>query len=538
MTVAELLVAGLKGAGTRAIFGMPGGGSNLDVIDAARRAGLRFVLSQTETGGALMAAAQAEITGAPGACLCTLGPGVSSIVNGVAHAFLDRVPLVVMTDAIESGPARFEHQRLPHDALLASITKASMALTAERPDSVQAAIELATSHPAGPVHFDCAAPAMSADVSLTAVADGLRQRLEKAVGARTAPEPPQPSERACQLLRDARRPVLIAGLDARPPGCAAALGALCGRRVFPVFATYKAKGAIADDHPSYAGLFTLGEIERPLIERADLIITAGLDAVELLPRVSRYRQPFIHCAASYPEGQFPPGDHLSMPLTHALEAIDAHLNAALEWNAADIARHRDAQRAAVMMAGEGLSPGEAVTIVAEATRAARHVTVDAGAHMFPAMTLLPADRPGRILISNGLSTMGFALPAAIGAALLAPDDPVVALTGDAGLLMCVGELRTAVREQLRVIVVVMADDELSLIRIKQDRRGLPSQGVRLGEMDWPGLARAMGCPGASASSPDELARAMAAAMDRPGPSLVEARIDPSGYSRMLQAIRG
>ena len=257
MTVAELLVAGLKGAGTRAIFGMPGGGSNLDVIDAARRAGLRFVLSQTETGGALMAAAQAEITGAPGACLCTLGPGVSSIVNGVAHAFLDRVPLVVMTDAIESGPARFEHQRLPHDALLARITKASMALTAERPDSVQAAIELASSHPAGPVHFDCAAPAMSADVSLTAVADGLRQRL-KAVAACTAPEPPQPSERACQLLRDARRPVLIAGLDARAPGSAAALGVLCGRRAFPVFVTYKAKGAIADDHPSYAGLFTLG----------------------------------------------------------------------------------------------------------------------------------------------------------------------------------------------------------------------------------------------------------------------------------------
>jgi acetolactate synthase-1/2/3 large subunit len=158
--------------------------------------------------------------------------------------------------------------------------------------------------------------------------------------------------------------------------------------------------------------------------------------------------------------------------------------------------------------------------------------------MFPAMTLLPADRPGRILISNGLSTMGFALPAAIGAGLLSPGDPVVAITGDAGLLMCAGELRTAARERLRVIVVVMADDELSLIRIKQDRRGLLSEGIHLGEMDWPGLARAMGCRGASASTPDELARTVAAAMDHPGPSLVEARIDPSVYSRMLQAIRG
>src|SRR5215813_3532677 len=99
-TVADIIVRRLREAGVRALFGMPGGGSNLDLLESAGRSGLPFVLSHTETAGALMACAQAELTGAPGACLATIGPGVASLVNGAAHAFLDRVPLMLLTDAI------------------------------------------------------------------------------------------------------------------------------------------------------------------------------------------------------------------------------------------------------------------------------------------------------------------------------------------------------------------------------------------------------------------------------------------------------
>src|SRR5262252_7302103 len=106
-TVADYAVRSLKDAGVRMLFGVPGGGGNLDLIEAARRAGLPFVLTATETAAAIAALAQAEVTGAPGVCLTTLGPGAASVVNGVACAFLDRVPLVVFTD---SGPEPFEHQ--------------------------------------------------------------------------------------------------------------------------------------------------------------------------------------------------------------------------------------------------------------------------------------------------------------------------------------------------------------------------------------------------------------------------------------------
>jgi acetolactate synthase-1/2/3 large subunit len=158
--------------------------------------------------------------------------------------------------------------------------------------------------------------------------------------------------------------------------------------------------------------------------------------------------------------------------------------------------------------------------------------------MFPATTLWPVGEPNQMLISNGLSTMGFALPAAIGAALHDRARSVVALTGDGGLLMCVGELAAAVRERLNIIVIVFADDALSLIQIKQAQRGLMPAGVALGRVNWAALAESFGAAGFAASNEAELDAALAQATAVRGPSLIEARIDPSDYGRTLRAVRG
>jgi acetolactate synthase-1/2/3 large subunit len=176
------------------------------------------------------------------------------------------------------------------------------------------------------------------------------------------------------------------------------------------------------------------------------------------------------------------------------------------------------------------------------------VTVDAGAHMFPATMLWPVAEPNGMLISNGLSTMGFALPAAIGAALIrrqsapeevaAPDPPVVALTGDGGLLMCAGELLTAVRERLHIVIIVFADASLSLIDIKQRHRQLPSAGVTLGSIDWCGVAASVGAAAHCAATEGQLRTALASALSHRGPTLIEARIDPATYGATLHTIRG
>jgi acetolactate synthase-1/2/3 large subunit len=185
-----------------------------------------------------------------------------------------------------------------------------------------------------------------------------------------------------------------------------------------------------------------------------------------------------------------------------------------------------------------LTPEDVVRIAAEGLARSARVTVDAGAHMFPATMLWPVYDPNQMLISNGLSTMGFALPAAIGAALADRDRPVVALTGDGGLLICAAELLTAVREKLRIIVIVFSDASLSLIEIKQQRRQYPSAGVALGSVKWPALAESLGAAGFVATNEAELEAALDQAIRVNGPSLVEARIDPSDYASMLEEIRG
>ena len=178
-----------------------------------------------------------------------------------------------------------------------------------------------------------------------------------------------------------------------------------------------------------------------------------------------------------------------------------------------------------------------ISAAALASRVGR-VTVDAGAHMLPATMLWPASEPNHLLISNGLSTMGFALPAAIGAALIDRSRPVVALTGDGGLLMCVGELLTAVRERLRIIVIVFSDASLSLIEVKQQARQLPAAGVALGPIDWPALASSFGVNGRVASDEATLERAIVQALAYDGPSLIEAKIDRTNYGATLRAVRG
>ena len=270
---------------------MPGGGGNLDLVAAAGRAGLPFVLTATETAAAIAASAQAEITGAPGACLTTLGPGAASVVNGVAAAFLDRVPLAVFTDNMNAADReRYEHQRLDQTALLGSVTKASHSLRLEDVyDQLANGLLVAQGTPRGPVHFDCPG-------------DLLKQPLPNQLDVGMAHWFSDVETQDVSQLAHARRPLIIAGLNARRDADTAAIRWLCERRAIPAMVTYKAKGVVPDDHPWFAGVFTNGAIEQPLVKQSDLIITVGLDPVELLPRPWPYTATVVRFGSLYDGG--------------------------------------------------------------------------------------------------------------------------------------------------------------------------------------------------------------------------------------------
>ncbi|MEX2454200.1 MAG: thiamine pyrophosphate-dependent enzyme, partial [Rhodospirillaceae bacterium] len=557
----------LAARGIPRMCGIPGGGSSLDLIDAAARAGIDFVLCRTETAAAIMAAVTGEITGVPGVVLTGIGPGAASAVNGIAYASLERAPLLLVTDTHEDGahedgahedgahgdgahgdgahgcPAVAPpHQIFDQRALFAPVTKAQVRLA---PDSGAAEIarllDLAVAAPQGPVHVDLSAKDAAAPA---------RPAGPAAAAPAMPPRDPNAPARAAALLAASRRPVLIAGLEIRDAAGMAALRSLAERLGAPAMTTYKAKGTIADDHPLYAGLFTNAKLDYAVLDGADLAILYGVDPVEMIPG------PWRSNAATIVLGRAP---GLAFPFTPDAEIVGAPdaaaaalMDAALppdrkagrntDWKAGEIAALRRRLRDAVAMPAVRGDGGRTADAVVDAVFAAApgdsRVAVDAGAHMFSAMTRWPARAPHDVLKSNGLSTMGFAVPAALAAWLVAPERTAVALTGDGGMMMCLGELSTAARLGARLRVVVLNDAALSLIDIKQQRQQRPPLGVRYPAADFAGAARAMGCAAWSVGPGASLDAALAEAFAADGPALVDVTVDPSGYRDQLIALRG
>ncbi len=216
----------------------------------------------------------------------------------------------------------------------------------------------------------------------------------------------------------------------------------------PAMVTYKAKGVVPDTDTHFAGVFTHGALERPIVSEADLLIGVGLDPVELIPRPWTYPQPIVNVGPFEVDDRHVPfASQFITDIPAGMQLVGERLPPAA-WDLDAVRRTVIAQRLSLCPPGSRLGAHHVVQVTAQAAAARARVTIDAGAHMFPATMLWPVREPNGMLISNGLSTMGFALPAAIGAALLDQDGPVIALTGDGGLMMCAAELLTAVRERL------------------------------------------------------------------------------------------
>jgi len=539
---ADAIVRALAGAGTRLMFGVPGGGPNLDVIGAAAAAGLRFVLARGETAAVIMAATHADLTGAPGSAVVTRGPGLASAVNGIAHAALDRLPVVVIADTVPAADAsRISHQRIDQGALGRSVAKAAITVGGPRPAEAAARIvRTALAPPPGPViaTMDATSPGDTAP-------DGSAADDH---GPPAAPADASSASFLAEALRAARRPVLLLGTGAIPR-TAAVRDALAGRDI-PALHTYRARGILPDAGPDAAGLVTGGTMEWPLLSAADLIIGLGVDEAEMIPAPWAYpaRTILITGPPAGPaggpgayRGYFTGATALRMPLARALEVLAAGPGHDWPAGAGRAARADAAGRlvsAAVASPGR-LAPQQVVAAVRAGTPPETIATVDAGAHMLVAMPLWEVPEPRRLLVSSGLATMGYALPAAVAAALCGPRVPVVAFTGDGGLGMTLAEIETAARLSLRIIVIVFNDAALSLIKIKQKPAGHGGdEAVSYRPVSFAAAAAAMGAAGAEVATERDLAAALAAALRRPGPTVIDASVDPAGYPAVMDLSRG
>ncbi len=532
-TTVEVLSAAFKDAGTPFIVGHPGGES-VELMEAARQRQMRFLLMKQEVAGAMLAATWGDLTGSPGVCLSTRGPGATNMVNGVAHAFLDRSPLIAITDAYsrhtyETGL----RQRINQLALYEPIVKWSTTIDAKSVrQQVRHAMRTATAMPPGPVHFEFPQSESEREAGDLPAEPSLMPKWLVPGPDRADLKP------ALDLLHRAKRPILIAGLGVYWCGASAELVKFAERLGAPVLTTTKCKGMIPEDHPLRAGCIIGGLIERKLVMQADLIVTVGLDAVELQPKPWPYKLPVLALSSVPSVDAFVPADpEIIGDLKPLLAALAQWAPEGTSWGEKAAKVFRQDVRDALNTPSTGLSPQRAMEVARAVLPRDTIATCDAGASRLLVVQKWESYGPREFLTSNGLGSMGYAVPGALAAKIRYPDRPVVAFTGDGGLMMTIAELQTAQREGLPIIGLVLDDQEIGMIRVKQEIKGVPRHGIAIGGVNWEKLAQAFGADGVEVETEQALSQALTAAVKSKRTTVIGARIDASGYVAQFNALR-
>ena len=529
-STASLLAGYVHAAGVRHVFGYPGE-SIVDFMEAARRRGIQVVSAVREGTAAFMAEAAAMAAGRPGVCLSTLGPGSTAVLNGVASATLDRVPVLAISGQIESSREQFfTHQVVDHDRMFAPVSKLAMRLDPASADTViRKALRTAVAERPGAVHLTVTADAWPVPASGPVGLPPLAPAAASVDVHSACHEDGDP----VRTLTAARRPVILAGIAALRCGAGPELVRLAELAGIPVVVSPMAKGVFPEDHPYFAGVLDMAgyRVIWDLLAGVGLVLAAGFDPVELISPWS-VATPVLHLDTTPNTDQVYASAHELVGHVGAiLRWLCAQWAGEPRWTEAEVAAHR-ARLHAAWLAGraEGrLNPCDVVSIAREAAPPGTILTTDVGSHKIMAGQVWQASEPRSVLIPNGLSAMGFGVPAAIAARLTRPDRPVIALVGDGGFAMAATEMRIASALGLPVTVVVFADNSLNRIELRQQQLGYPPTATRMDGMDLVALAEAMDCDGARADSPAALEKALSGFAARSRPLIVEARVDPAQY---------
>jgi acetolactate synthase-1/2/3 large subunit len=531
MRVADVLARTLRDAGITRMFGLPGG-EILDFIDAARRAGIAFTLVRHEATASFMADALGQLDRRPAVCVSTLGPGAVNMTLGVANAFLDRSPVVAITASLATGARPFAtHQNLDLEAIYRPFTKSTMTLdgtdTAAR---TIGALRTAMAPRMGPVHL-----ALPSDVAR-------REDLDSgATEAMTldAPPPPPPSPDAVRRmgarLASSRRPIVLLGLDLDPSTAAAPVRRFVDAFGAPVFVTPKAKGILPEDHPLFCGVCAGVAGDGVIVDflgSADLLVGLGFDPVES-DKIWHQTLGMVSIGPlSIAAGDFAPRFELVADVGQSVDALLALPLERSAWEAGDIAAFKATLTRALEPPAPpagGVSPYEATRLIRRRCPRETVATTDVGSVKFVVSQAWTTWEPLMFLESNGLSAMGYALPAAMAAKLRFPDRPVVCTVGDGGFGMMMADVETCVRERLDVVTVVFNDSALSLIQVAQARRGHPDYGVRYGTVDFAAVAAGLGAWSRRVSTLNALERAIDAALESKRPAVIDMVVDTTEY---------
>jgi acetolactate synthase-1/2/3 large subunit len=538
--VAELMVRCLENEGVTHVFGVPGE-ENIHFVEALSRSSIHYVLVRHEQGASFMAETYGRLTGRAGVCSATLGPGAINLLLGTADATTNSTPLIALSAQVGMDRSFKEsHQGVDLVSMFAPVTKwsALVATPGAAPEMFRKAFKLAQTERPGAVYL-----AVPEDVEKSAVPEGA---VPLAVNV---PRPDEPSSeqvhRAAAILATARNPIVLAGHGATRANAGASLARFAEALGVPVATTFHGKGVLSDEHPQALG--AVGFMRHDYVnfgfDRADVIITVGYELQEFDPaRIN------------------PLGDKQIIHIHRFPAEVDRHYNVAVGLQA-DIGRSLDVLAEAVdrKFAWQGdeqrirrllvdeldrgcaddrfpLAPARIVADTRAALDPEDIVLVDTGALKMWMARLYPTFAPNTCLISNGLSTMAWSVPGAIGAKIARPGAKVLVATGDGAFLMNSQEIETALREHIAMVVLIWVDDAYGLISWKMDLELGHDMDTTFANPDFVAYAESFGAKGYRIGAADELLPTLRTALAEDTVTIIACPVDYSANGELIRSL--
>ena len=540
MNVAQLLVRCLENEGVRHVFGIPGEETLALNAALSESEKIRFVLTRHEQGAAFMADVYGRLSSYPGVCLATLGPGATNLLTGVADAHLDRAPLVAITGQVSLERVHKEsHQYLDVVRMFGPVTKWSTRISVAEvtPEVVRKAFRLARLEKPGATHIELPEDVAAEEIDAKPLEVRRTSYPKAQEGA---------IRRALELIKQAKAPIILAGngvarREAAGHPTVDALRRFARRSGIPATHTYMAKGVLDPFGPQSlqaVGMQRAGAdlANMPQLANADLVIAVGYDLVEWSPSLWNPKRDkavvHIDSTAAELDGHYQPSVEVVGELDESLIELAERVHERTNREP----QNRGKVATAAREGSAPLPPQHVVAALREALAPDDIVVSDVGAHKVWLARLFATPVPNTVVVSNGLASMGIALPGAIAAKLLFPDRKVIAFAGDGGFLMNVQELETAKRLGTAIVCMVLVDDRLGVIETNERRLFGRTFATEFGNPGFVELARAFGIAGFAVPTSRELFPTLRRALDLGEPALVAVPWDHRANERMADKL--
>lgn len=529
MKTSDLFVRALENEGVEYIFGIPGE-ENLDFLDSLQHSSIKLIITRHEQGAGFMAATYGRLTGKPGVCLSTLGPGATNFVTPAAYAQLGGMPMMMITGQKpikKSKQGRFQIVDIVN--MMRPITKFTKQVVHGNTiaSTVREAFRIAMEERPGAVHIE-----LPEDIA----AEETNEHLYNVVIPRRPDADNSSIKSAIEMINNAKMPLLLIGAAANRKRASKALTRFVEKTGIPFFNTQMGKGVIDERHPSYLGTAALSDNDflHCAIDRADLIINVGHDLIEKPPFFMKVDGPqVIHVnfsPAQIDPVYFPQQDVVG-DIATSINRLRDGLTPLDSWDFSYFYRVKEEVRRRLSKYNDDerfpILPQSAVHIIREELPDDGILALDNGIYkVWFARNYLCYDN-NTLLLDNALATMGAGLPSGMIAKLINPKQKVICVCGDGGFMMNSQELETAVRLGLDLVVLILNDNAYGMIKWKQQGMGFDNFGLDYGNPDFVKYAESYGATGHRPTSHIEFRKVLAQALISDGVHLIDLAVDYS-----------